>query len=806
MKKLLLIMITILYCSSTFAVEYKAKVVFEKSIRTEKAEPILFDGQPFINNNVVYKSNRAHSVNLPGQVIGETAYVYQTNDNMKDRLIWDKASNSLQCVWMYGDIAETPTGFPNRRMFYNYFDGSSWVHGKGIPVENEKRRAGYGALQVDPNNAALAISHFTVNEASNVWYDFMAGFGFFTKTVIWEATEWGDKDIQASWPDLAVDEQDIWNVVTINNNQDDWVRIVNDVYKNILRFRTTDRGQNWTEWIPLFPDTSTYPLRVWSDVGSACGPTQIEAADDASGKVGILSTNPRWDMYFFESDNRGETFNDPILVKNSPYPKDDDSLSFPIRWDVVVEYDSVTLVAIDTFLYPFSSETDSLGNRTARPNLRPSPSYWSHADLIYINGEPHAAWTELFTVGEYSYWPQGLGYTLSENFSLLDGSKSHYEGNFAVKHWSPSTGISTVFLHDSTISVWAGNFQHYVATPQLGVDEAGNVYCLFIKHSDSDTLLPEDNVDQLDTSDGVLSFGKVWGAKSTDGGLTWGEAIQLISEEDSWHQAMRYVSVANKNPNDKIHIMWINSDGIPGTAITGDSREHNTHITADIRYWGVPTTNFPEGKTNYYGADIELKTSSTMGGLDFGDIGEAGEAQAIVTVMNKGDKDLQVTGAFAGEKAFSAEPATFTVAPRGSQEVVITFKPLVTEPYDTYVALPNNDPNEGSVGFPVTGVGIPKSEKVTQSAGVPTKYQLVQNYPNPFNPSTTIQFTLSKSCRVKCAVYNTLGEQVAVLINGNKQAGSHTLHWKPTNLSSGVYFYTLTTEEFSDTKKMIYLQ
>jgi hypothetical protein len=74
---------------------------------------------------------------------------------------------------------------------------------------------------------------------------------------------------------------------------------------------------------------------------------------------------------------------------------------------------------------------------------------------------------------------------------------------------------------------------------------------------------------------------------------------------------------------------------------------------------------------------------------------------------------------------------------------------------------------------------------------IPTQYTLMQNYPNPFNPSTTITFGLPERGRVRLTMYNTLGEQVAELTNGELEAGYHTVRFDASMLPSGVYFYRI---------------
>jgi hypothetical protein len=92
---------------------------------------------------------------------------------------------------------------------------------------------------------------------------------------------------------------------------------------------------------------------------------------------------------------------------------------------------------------------------------------------------------------------------------------------------------------------------------------------------------------------------------------------------------------------------------------------------------------------------------------------------------------------------------------------------------------------------------------VSGPAGVPTAFGLEQNYPNPFNPSTTIRYGLPQNSFVKLAVYNMLGEQVAVLQNGEQEAGYHEVEFNGEGLSSGVYFYRMQSGVYVETKKLI---
>jgi photosystem II stability/assembly factor-like uncharacterized protein len=88
------------------------------------------------------------------------------------------------------------------------------------------------------------------------------------------------------------------------------------------------------------------------------------------------------------------------------------------------------------------------------------------------------------------------------------------------------------------------------------------------------------------------------------------------------------------------------------------------------------------------------------------------------------------------------------------------------------------------------------------SSKIPEKYLLRQNYPNPFNPSTSIEFDIKKSNNIKIDIFNTAGILIETILNRKLSAGSYKINWDSKNLSSGIYFYRLTTDEFSETKRM----
>ena len=98
-------------------------------------------------------------------------------------------------------------------------------------------------------------------------------------------------------------------------------------------------------------------------------------------------------------------------------------------------------------------------------------------------------------------------------------------------------------------------------------------------------------------------------------------------------------------------------------------------------------------------------------------------------------------------------------------------------------------------------VGVEGKEKL-----LPISYALEQNYPNPFNPSTTIRYGMPHKSAVQLTVFNTLGQQVATLVQGEQEAGYHEVRFDGSGLSSGVYFYRLQAGDFVQTRKLLLIR
>jgi len=146
----------------------------------------------------------------------------------------------------------------------------------------------------------------------------------------------------------------------------------------------------------------------------------------------------------------------------------------------------------------------------------------------------------------------------------------------------------------------------------------------------------------------------------------------------------------------------------------------------------------------------------------------------------------------------------FTIVGNENGEA-ISFKMYDGDIYESAETITfSNDETLGTPDNPIT---------ITMSTGAntPTTYNLSQNYPNPFNPVTVIAYQLPTASNVEISIYNIKGEKIRTLVNENREAGMYKVTWngKDNNnnaVSSGIYFYRIITNNYSDTKKMILMK
>lgn len=120
------------------------------------------------------------------------------------------------------------------------------------------------------------------------------------------------------------------------------------------------------------------------------------------------------------------------------------------------------------------------------------------------------------------------------------------------------------------------------------------------------------------------------------------------------------------------------------------------------------------------------------------------------------------------------------------------------------IAVSNSIIPPSGAGEEAVNICTPTSAE--QDPDTPAGFSLGQNYPNPFNPNTMISYQLAMNSQVELKVFDMLGREVAVLVDNPQSAGTHQVSFDASALGSGIYFYTLTTDDFSQTRKMTLLK
>jgi hypothetical protein len=218
----------------------------------------------------------------------------------------------------------------------------------------------------------------------------------------------------------------------------------------------------------------------------------------------------------------------------------------------------------------------------------------------------------------------------------------------------------------------------------------------------------------------------------------------------------------------------------------------NEDPNADCNGGGTPPTD----------VHVEDITTSTQGG------GPNKRGRATVAVFDDlGNPAVGyvVAGTFSGSYT---ETKTGTTGSDG-QVTLTTSGRVATPEFEFCVdsvtgALPYN-----SSANVVTCASYPPPAAAAKGAvagETPEGYALDQNYPNPFNPATVITYSLAEAGPVTLKVYNVLGQEVATLVDGFEEAGSHRVGFEAAHLSAGVYLYVIEAEGFTDTRRMTLLK
>src|SRR6267143_5861810 len=305
----------------------------------------------------------------------------------------------------------------------------------------------------------------------------------------------------------------------------------------------------------------------------------------------------------------------------------------------------------------------------------------------------------------------------------------------------------------------------------------------------------------------------VYVARSSDGGKSF--VLKLVksgSQTDSYANVFPIMAIDRAG---NLHVVYSNGRSI---YLASSSNQGDT--------WTVPVrvSNSPESKTGLSPwvdagdagkVDIMWWATSAASNLASDAKWKVYFAQTrnafsrTPTISQNAATGVFHTGAIC-VRGTACAAGTRNLAEYASTSVYLDGKAMIVYPDDQQTSNPLTYfvKQTGGTGVRSSTVSMPPRLAASREASrnVPDKYSLEQNFPNPFNPVTTIRYNLPEPGSVRLTVHNILGQEVASLIGGDQPAGTYSVSFDASRLSSGVYYYKLVAGKFTDNKRMLLLK
>ena len=434
----------------------------------------------------------------------------------------------------------------------------------------------------------------------------------------------------------------------------------------------------------------------------------------------------------------------------------------------------------------------------------------SYEDCVSIPNDPF--W------GTLAIDPTGvlyMGGTIGNDFQVAKSSNAKNSGQ--IVSWDMATVVSL----DGSLSFGEGPNpggllgQTLIAVDTSGGPYHGNVYLL-------GSVQRYSNSDPLD----------VMFARSTNGGVSWSSPIRI--NDDPGTSAYQWFGTMSVAPNGRIDVIWLDTRDNPGTVLSALYYSYSLN--------GGVTWSSNQRLSDFFNPHVGWPQQNKMGDY-FDMISDYTGAHLAWAATFNGEQDIYYS--YITDTTFiPVELLSFTASSNG-KEVILnwsTATELNNQLFEVQRSFEGSD--FATVGF-VNGKGTTTqrqdyiykdeinvdgkylyrlkqidylgSDHYSNIIEIELKafnsYLLEQNYPNPFNPTTTIGYGLKEKTNVKITVLNSIGEEVALLVNEEKESGYHTIEFNAAshsgnvrNLPSGVYFYQLRYGEYISTRKMMLIK
>lgn len=234
---------------------------------------------------------------------------------------------------------------------------------------------------------------------------------------------------------------------------------------------------------------------------------------------------------------------------------------------------------------------------------------------------------------------------------------------------------------------------------------------------------------------------------------------------------------------------------------------HDGYLPTFFRYDGQPTMNWRMADS------VVVEDSGVVSGIDFIVHPSLKTGFANLTGYVKDLSGNGIAGSFVIALDENNNPYSYAISDANGKYIISGFTPGIykilgdkigysTDNYST-VSFDYSSNSNLELSITLTPDGITSSDNDIVNV---SEYRLEQNYPNPFNPSTTIKYSVPVEGLVKIEIYNIIGAKVAEPVNEFKSAGNYSVTFNANDLSSGIYFYKIQANNFTETKKMVVLK
>ncbi len=517
-----------------------------------------------------------------------------------------------------------------------------------------------------------------------------------------------------------------------------------------------------------------------------------------------------WDIYYKRSSDAGATWGADTRLSNGPAESHSASVAVSVSTVIVVWNDNRD-GHMELF---FIRSTDGGLSWGVETRLTTNDGFSSCNVVAAISGSVvHAIWNDARDGNNEVYYKRSTdgGISWGTDTRLTNNASDLYE---------PSIAVSGLFIHTVWYDNRDGNWEIYYKRSTNGGANWG-----------ADTRLSStpivSELTHVAASGSIVHVAwqddrhgnnkQIYYRRSTDGGTTWGSEVHL--SDNAGYAAAPSITVSDLN----VHITWQDNRN-------GNFEVYYKRSTDGGLNWGSDTR-----LTNASGNS--LRTFSTITGTAVhvvwmderngnweifykqdptGNPPPPGPPPPPILVSPPNGsynqpstirfiwKKSQTAFSYGIQIAFDSLFTNLVVSDTLSDSTIVVAN-LQTNKYYWWRV---NAKNQYSIGnwssvwkFGTFPVGV-----VQTGSDIPNKFELYNNYPNPFNPVSKIKFDIAKTGKVKLIIYDLLGREAATIVNEQLKPGTYEAEFNGSNYPSGIYFYTLTTETFTQTKKMVLIK